>query len=259
MKNLLRCPDCSNSRSQFLLACFMLTFAFLFIIIFVNVILHGPLAHTNDVVYYFFRNMRVFWLDKLAVVIVSFGYYKMLSVAVTVLIVWLMLRKQRLAAIHWFIAWMCVLGSIFILRFFYFSSRPWGLVRAPFTSSFPSGHVTGSIVFYFLFAFMFTQNLSRNTRKIIYILVLIFCIAMACARLYLGLHWLTDVLAGICLGFAILLFIIISYRRYRSPKISLSGVLIVTLAALCFSNAWFLHKNYAVHLHNYQISRDTFG
>jgi len=258
MKNLLRCPDCSNSRSQFLLACLMLTFGLLFLVIFINVVLHGPLTHWNGAVYYFFRSRRALWLDKIAVVIVSFGYYKMLSVVVAALIVWLVLRRQRLAAIHWFIAWMCVLGSIFALRFFYFSSRPWGLLRAPFTSSFPSGHVTGSIVFYFLFAFMFTQNLSKIVRKIIYLLVFIFCMIIACARLYLGLHWLTDVLAGVCLGGAILLFIIISYRRYRSPRISLSGILIVALVTLCFSNAWFLHKNYAVHLHNYQISTDTF-
>lgn len=259
MKKILRCSGCSNSRSQFLLAGFMLTFAFLFLVIFVNVIFRGPLTHGNSVVYYFFRNIRASWLDKIAVIVVSFGYYKMLSIVVCVLILWLVLCKHWLAAIHWFIGWMCVLGSIFVLRFFYFSPRPWGILRAPFTSSFPSGHVTGSIVFYFLFAFMFMQNLPQNARKIIYFLVFVFCVAIACARLYLGLHWLTDVIAGFCLGSAILLFIIISYRCYKMPKISALGVLIVVLIALGCSNTYFLHKNYVKHLHNYQISRDTFG
>lgn len=258
LKNLLCCPDCPNSRSQLLLAYLMLTFGFLFLLIFINVILYGPLTYWNDVVYYFFRNLRVPWLDKIVIVITSFGYYKMLSVVVAALIIWLVVRRQRLAAIHWFIGWMCVLGSIFILRLLYFSSRPWGILRAPTTSSFPSGHVTGSIVFYFLFAFMFTQNLPKVVRKIIYLLAFIFCLAIVLTRLYLGLHWLTDVMAGICLGSAILLFVIVSYRRYKTPKIATLGILIVALVALCFSNVWFLHKNYATHLHDYQISRDTF-
>lgn len=251
--SLLRYDDYPCARSQLFLAGVMLLTGFLFLLIFINVILHGPLTYLNINVFHFFGELRVNVLDKIAVVIVSFGYYQMLTVTVAALICWLVLCRYWLAAIHWFIGWMCVLGSVFVFRLIYFSPRPSGLLHVPTTSSFPSGHVTGSVVFYVLFAFMFARDLPLKIRKYIYWAVTIFCVAIALSRLYLGVHWLTDVIAGVCLGGTILLFTIISYRRYKSVKISTTGVFVVMLVVLAISNAWFLHKNYYKHLRDYQI------
>ncbi|MGD9109117.1 MAG: phosphatase PAP2 family protein [Gammaproteobacteria bacterium] len=257
--SLLRCVDYPCDRSQLLLAGVMLILGFLFLLLFVNVILHGPLTYLNSDVHSFFRVLRTSALDKIAVVIVSFGYYKMLTLVVFALICWLVLRRYWLAAIHWFVGWVCALGSVFVFRLIYFSPRPSGLLHVPTTSSFPSGHVTGSIVFYVLFAFMFTKDLPLRARKYIYWVVAILCIAIALSRLYLGVHWLTDVIAGVCLGGVIVLFTIISYRRYQPVKIAVTGVFVVTLVALIISNAWFLHKNYFKHLNDYQMTNIGVG
>ncbi|MGD9152738.1 MAG: phosphatase PAP2 family protein [Gammaproteobacteria bacterium] len=257
--SLLRCVDYPCDRSQLLLAGVMLALGFLFLLLFVNIILHGPLTYLNASVYHFFRGLHINALDKIAVIITSFGYYQMLTVVVTVLIFWLVLCRYWLAAIHWLVGWLCVLGSTFVFKLIYFSPRPSGLLHVPTTSSFPSGHVTGSIVFYVLFAFMFAKDLSLRVRKCIYWAVAILCVAIALSRLYLGVHWLTDVIAGVCLGGVIVLFTIISYRRYRPVKIAATGVLVVTLVALVISNAWFLHKNYFKHLNDYQMTNIGVG
>lgn len=252
--HLFRSVDYPCSRSQLLLAGVMLIFGFLFLLFFANVIMHGPLTYFNASVYHFFRGLHIEMLDKAAVVIVSFGYYQMLTVVVVALMCWLVLRQYWLAVIHWLVGWMCVSGSVFIFRLIYFSPRPSGLLHVPTTSSFPSGHVTGAIVFYGLFAFMFAKDLPSKVRKCVYWVVAILCVAIALSRLYLGIHWLTDVIAGVCLGGAILLFTIISYRRYRPIKIAATGVFVVMLVALTISNAWFLHKNYFKQLRDYQMT-----
>jgi len=250
--SLLRRADYPCARSQLFLAGIMLLLGFLFLLIFINVILHGPLTYWNDVVCHLFRSLRTNTFDKIVVMIVSFGYYQMLTVVVIALICWLVLCRHWLMAMHWFVGWMCVLGSVFVFRLVYFSQRPSGLMHSPTSSSFPSGHVTGSVVFYALFAFMFAKDFSPKIRKGIYWVMAILCVAIALSRLYLGLHWFTDVVAGFCLGGAIVIFILISYRRYRSVKIA-AHVWIVLFVALAVSNTWFLHKNYVKHLGDYQI------
>lgn len=250
--NLLRCADRPYSHGQLLLASVMLICVALFFLISIDAILQGPLVHWGNSIYHLFRGLRTPTLDKIAVVVMSFGYYKVLTVVVAVLIFWFFLRQRWLAAIHWFIAWVCVLFLTFVLKFLYAFSRPPGLLHEPITFSFPSRHVTAAIVFYVFFAFILVRDMRKKTRKYIYWIVAIICIAIALARLYLGVHWLIDVTSGLCLGGAIVSFIIISYRRHQLVKTAVLGMLLVTIAALAVSDGWYLYQNFDNHLHNYQ-------
>lgn len=79
-------------------------------------------------------------------------------------------------------------------------------------TSFPSGHSMGATAFYGALAALAWIHLDpRRTRLPITITLAALPIAVGISRVYLGAHWLSDVVAGIALG---LLVLIPSVRRY---------------------------------------------
>ncbi|MGD9109116.1 MAG: VTT domain-containing protein [Gammaproteobacteria bacterium] len=251
--NLLRRADHPYSRGQLFLAGVMLLFGISFLLFAFAVVLHAPLVHWVYSLYYLLRGLRTEELDKIAIVIMSFGYYWILAIIAAVLICWLALRKRWLAFMHWLLACALVAILVIMFQYLYILPRPPGLLNPPVVVlSFPSLSITSTVVFYILFAFMFTRNMHKELRKYIYGAALTICIAVALSRMYLGLNWLTDVVAGICLGGAIVSFVIISYRRYKPVKISVVDIFFVVLVAFAITNTWYLYKNFNANLHNFQ-------
>lgn len=102
--------------------------------------------------------------------------------------------------------------------------------------SFPSGHANGGIIFYVFLAFLIRRFLVPKGREDLATLVnvifyiLIFLIGIS--RIYLGVHYPTDILAGWCLG----------------------GILLVIFITLYDA---FYPMNYHLGMHSNQYTRDT--
>ena len=71
------------------------------------------------------------------------------------------------------------------------------------TYSFPSGHVAGTTVFYGFLVFWIHTGTSRKAWRMLALLWLIVSVALvALSRVYLGVHFLSDVVAGFAEGVA---------------------------------------------------------
>jgi undecaprenyl-diphosphatase len=69
------------------------------------------------------------------------------------------------------------------------------------TSSFPSGHATLSAVVYLTIgALLAREQKSRRTRLYVMTVAILMALLIGCSRVYLGVHWPTDVLAGWAIG-----------------------------------------------------------
>lgn len=66
--------------------------------------------------------------------------------------------------------------------------------------SFPSGHVTGTAALLGITAVVLTVGRSRSVRAAAAVIVVAAVSVVALTRLYLGVHWLTDVIAGALLA-----------------------------------------------------------
>ncbi|MGW4337937.1 phosphatase PAP2 family protein [Rhodococcus koreensis] len=66
--------------------------------------------------------------------------------------------------------------------------------------SFPSGHATGAMALFMMAAVMFGHALPSARRALLLVLAAAVTVVVSVTRLYLGEHWLTDVVGGILLG-----------------------------------------------------------
>jgi len=90
-----------------------------------------------------------------------------------------------------------------VLKLFYHRPRP-DLVphgMEVFTASFPSGHAMMSAIAYLTLAILLAR-VDRNRRVKGFVLVLGVSVTLlvGISRIYLGVHWLSDVLVGWCVG-----------------------------------------------------------
>ncbi|MEO8216639.1 MAG: phosphatase PAP2 family protein [Acidobacteriota bacterium] len=89
------------------------------------------------------------------------------------------------------------------LKRFFARSRPELSVALRQASgfSFPSGHAMGSAVFFSALAYLAVRSLkSWNTRSAVIALAISIITAVSLSRVYLGVHWTSDIAAGVSAG-----------------------------------------------------------
>ena len=73
----------------------------------------------------------------------------------------------------------------------------------PHSFSFPSGHASGAFTVYLLLAIVLTATLPSQRRLLAVLCGLTLAVVIAATRVLLPVHYLTDVVAGACLGLAV--------------------------------------------------------
>lgn len=130
-------------------------------------------------------------------------------VAAIVLSVVLWLRKQRVFVFALWLTLIFAEGVTYFGKLLFHRGRPDMLLRAlsEDSFSFPSGHATTAAAFYGFLAYLIIRHCrSWKIRIATIATTALLIIAVDISRLYLGVHYLSDVLAGNLVGIAALLF-----------------------------------------------------
>jgi membrane-associated phospholipid phosphatase len=82
--------------------------------------------------------------------------------------------------------------------------------------SFPSGHATSAFIFYGLLTYLvWKTNIPKVYKYIIGAILLLFSLVIGFSRIYLRVHYTSDVVAGFCIGFAWLILVIWLFERLK--------------------------------------------
>ena len=91
--------------------------------------------------------------------------------------------------------------------------------------SFPSEHTTQAAAVYLSIAIMLSKGLTRGWREAVIVLAVVIALAVAWSRVYLGVHYPTDVTAGLLLGWSWALLVfhwarpkLIQATTYLTPR-----------------------------------------
>lgn len=139
-------------------------------------------------------------------IITAFGGWKII-IAVSLIIFLLLIYKKKL-----YLMWPFLLTSIVAETITLFSkiwlhrSRPLFSAVSEISFSFPSGHATIVVVFYGYISYILTKLFPVKHHPWLISVNIALIILVGLSRLYLGVHYLSDILAGYFVG-AIFLFL----------------------------------------------------
>jgi undecaprenyl-diphosphatase len=142
------------------------------------------------------------WLVEAARDVTALGSYSVLGIILVVVVVYLLLIRQGAAL--WVLA--SVMGGLVlsnVLKLTFDRPRPDMVAQAGrvFTPSFPSGHaMLSAVTFLTLGALLASLHDSRRLKVFFLGVAIVLTMLVGITRVYLGVHYPTDVLAGWCIG-----------------------------------------------------------
>ncbi|HUU40287.1 MAG TPA: bifunctional DedA family/phosphatase PAP2 family protein, partial [Desulfatiglandales bacterium] len=142
-------------------------------------------------------------VTRFMVDITSLGGIYTISITIGIIFAYLLHRKDWWNLFSLFL--VAGLGQILLvlLKFFFHRPRPIQQLAMAHGYSFPSGHAfTAMIVYGFLIYITWKLIKSEVLRFVIFSLSAIVIILVGISRIYLNVHWLTDVLGGYAAGFS---------------------------------------------------------
>lgn len=177
-------------------------------------LLRNNIAFVDDTIYNYIKR---FHTDNLINVfkIISNLASPIVLILITVLTAFIKDKKYfRVIAINLII--VTILNQF--LKIVFSRPRPFDMIIKEVGYSFPSGHSMASMAFYGLFAYLIYKNVNNKWAKwicILLIFIIIFLIGLS--RIYLRVHYASDVIAGFCLSLS---YLIIFISMYASKKVS---------------------------------------
>ena len=142
--------------------------------------------------------------------ITFFGSSTFLLPAYFILIIFNLYKKQSKKAIEVFIIGLLGILINYLMKLFYHRIRPTKPLIHPLQSfSFPSGHAMSAFVFYGLLTYLvWRSHLEKLYKVMITSFLIVIALAVGFSRVYLRVHYPSDVIAGFCIGLTWICFAI---------------------------------------------------
>lgn len=198
----------------------------------------GWLAGLDIYLFEALRELRSPVADRALVRITNFGDSLVLFSVLAIGCAGLVLRGRYQAAVHWFAASLTAALLTRLLKWVIAAPRPQSLYDGISAYAFPSSHASLSVAVYGFLAVLIARELPPPQRWVPYTLAGLIVIPIAFSRLYLGAHWLSDVLGGLAIGLASLALFGIAYRRHPAQALDWRTLALVTVATLSIAVHW---------------------
>ncbi len=190
----------------------------LFSVVAFNVAFNGPLTHWNEALFSLLQSFHTHDLSLFFASITLLGDSKVLLSTAAVLGLYLIVIKRSRTGIYFLLIASMSAGSIYVLKHVFHNPRPTGLTVVDPSFSFPSGHMLLSTSILSFLAFSIAHQYKRIWHWVPYTFTAIIILLIGLSRLFLGAHWLTDVVGSGLLSLCMLLVVIILYAHFEDQN-----------------------------------------
>ena len=242
-------PAHRESTSLALLAVLLLAIGWAWFALVVVVVGHGEPLALDLAVHQAMLALRNPLADYPRAALASLGVWPVLAPACTLVLLYFIWRQRWMAAAHWLAALAFGLALTWLL------GATVDVVRPPGASSgfgFPSIAVTMSTIAFGFFAVLIARELPGRDRVWPYLVSGVTVAIIGFARLYLGAHWLSDVVGGMLLGIVWLLVLGIAYRRRFNRSFWVKPVAWVFYGAFAAAALWYAPRNVEAKLAKFE-------
>ncbi len=154
----------------------------------------------------FFAENRIEWLSFVMLVITYCGSYMVVSGLTFLSAVSFYIHKHTARILPLLVAVGGSAVTTYIIKHIFYRARP--IAEALYLesgSSFPSGHATAAMALYGFLLYTIWKFDKHYLKKVFIVFLFALIILVGVSRLYLGVHHLSDILAGYVVGFVWLL------------------------------------------------------
>jgi len=142
-----------------------------------------------------------------------------LSVLLTIIILFILYFRKKKEFIVPFLSTVVSAEAVtFFAKIFFQRGRPLLAVFHETDFSFPSGHATIAVAFYGYLTYILIKSVKEKYKWPLIILAIIIIGLIGFSRLYLGVHYLSDVIAGYLVG-SIALVMAINFIKITPLKL----------------------------------------
>jgi undecaprenyl-diphosphatase len=209
-----------------------------------DVLAKDPLVVADQAVYHFLQSLRTPWVDHVFVAVTELGdSFVNISLAGAVLLVLLVKRCHR-AAGFWALTAIGGAAGVQLLKWAVHLPRPVSIYHGASAYGFPSGHTTMSVVLYGFLAILLARELSGAWRWGLFSSVVSISFVIGLSRLYLGAHWLSDVLGGYFIGTSWATLMGISYLKGADQSMPRRLLGLTVVFVLATAGGWHVVRRH---------------
>ncbi len=225
--------------------------AWLFFGVLEDVVSHDPLVEVDVIVYGFLQQLRTPAVDTIIVAITELGDVQVLLPVILVALVWFITHRLWHTAAYWLAAISVAVTLERVLKLALHRPRPSPIYGGVEQFSFPSGHATLSIVAYGFLVFLLCRGEQQHHCKVFALAVVLLIALIAFSRLYLGAHWLSDVLGGLSFGVAWVAALAVAYVYQIHEDLKPKQLAAAMLATLVIAGTVHITTDHAADLVRY--------
>lgn len=220
--------------------------AWLFLGVVEDVVTNDTLTDVDRAIYLGLQGLRTRWSDDVMVTITQLGSAYVMIPVIAAVAVWFAITRRFRTLAYWVSAAAFAQVLVWALKYALGRTRPPTPYAAIDPYSLPSGHAALSLVVYGFLAFLLGHGKPAWEKSAFALGAAGIALLVAFSRIYLGAHWLSDVIASFGLGIAWIALLAIAYIQHvREGTIRATPVLLIVLATLTFVGGSYAGNHHA--------------
>jgi undecaprenyl-diphosphatase len=222
-----------------------------------DVVIKDQMVQADQAIYHFLQSLRNPWGDYIFVAVTELGDGLVyVSLVIAVFLTLFFSRCYRTAR-YWLFSIIGGACLYLLIKWGLHIPRPLDLTQSLSSYSFPSGHTTMSVILYGTLAVLVAKGLRNTVKWGLFAAVFFISFVIAFSRLYLGVHWLSDILGGFLLASFWTALTGIIYLKGHSEVIPKRLLAFVTLVVLITVGSFHVNDRHRKDLSLYAPRHET--